>query len=111
MKVSMIKWLDPAMVIDKVLLLMDRSIRRAFFACQVILCIEKLGPVMRLVKEGGSAAALLRNQLTFWSSHPARGHFEHNSDRPLLHASNSPSVMPEYIRPRSIQGLDKGDRH
>jgi len=26
-------------------------------------------------------------------------------------SSNSQSVMPEYIRPRSIQGLDRGDRH
>jgi hypothetical protein len=26
-------------------------------------------------------------------------------------SSNSQSVMPEYIRPRSIQGPDKGDRH
>jgi hypothetical protein len=37
--------------------------------------IEKQGLAMRLSKEGGSAAALLRNQLIFWSSHPARGHF------------------------------------
>jgi hypothetical protein len=32
--------------------------------------LEKQGLVMRLGKEGGAAAALLRNQLTFWSSHP-----------------------------------------
>jgi len=37
--------------------------------------IEKQGLAMQLGKEGGSAAALLRNQRTFWSSHPARGHF------------------------------------
>jgi len=34
--------------------------------------IEKQGLAMRLGKEGGSAAALLRNQLIFWSSHPVR---------------------------------------
>jgi len=36
---------------------------------------RKQGLAMRLGKEGGAAAALLRNQLTFWSSHPSRGHF------------------------------------
>ncbi|MBU0652470.1 MAG: hypothetical protein KKG96_06270, partial [Proteobacteria bacterium] len=34
--------------------------------------IEKQGLAMRLGKEGGLGAALLRNHLTFWSSHPAR---------------------------------------
>jgi hypothetical protein len=40
-----------------------------------VLCIEKQGLAMRLGKEGGAAAALLRNQLVFWSSHPSRRHF------------------------------------
>ena len=29
----------------------------------------------------------------------------------FAYSSNSQNVMPEYIRPRNIQGLDKGDRH
>jgi hypothetical protein len=37
--------------------------------------IEKQGLAMCLGMEGGSVAALLRNQLTFWSSHPSRRHF------------------------------------
>ena len=37
--------------------------------------IEKQGLAMRLGKGGGVAAALLRNQLIFWSSHPSRRHF------------------------------------
>ncbi|OHE17933.1 MAG: hypothetical protein A2X96_11420 [Syntrophobacterales bacterium GWC2_56_13] len=41
---------------------------------------------MRLGKGCGVATALLRNQLTFWSSHPSRMHFKHNSGRHLLHA-------------------------
>ena len=49
--------------------------RGAVFACQGIFCIEKQGLEMRLEKEGGVAAVLLRNQITFWSSHPSRGHF------------------------------------
>jgi len=46
----------------------DRNILHLFY-------IEKQGMAMRLGKKGGAAAALLRNQLTFWSSHPARWHF------------------------------------
>jgi hypothetical protein len=48
---------------------------RSDFAFQGICCIEKQGLPMRLGKEGGAAAALLRNQLTF----------EHNSGKPLFH--------------------------
>jgi hypothetical protein len=40
-----------------------------------LFCIKKQGMAMRFGKEGGLVAALLRNQLTFWSSRPARGHF------------------------------------
>ena len=49
-------------------------------------CIENEGLAMRFEEEGGSAAALLRNQLIFWSSHPQEGIFEYNSNRPLLHS-------------------------
>jgi hypothetical protein len=42
---------------------------------------------MRLGKGGGAVSVILRNRLTFWSSHPQEGIFEHNSGRPLLHAS------------------------
>jgi hypothetical protein len=65
---------------------------------------------MRLGKEGGSAAALLRNQLIFWSSHPQEGIFEYNSDRPLLHAFFSQCVMVacalqgRCIHPMCIRG-------
>jgi len=34
---------------------------------------KKQGLAMRLGKKDGSVAALLRNQLIFWSIHPARG--------------------------------------
>jgi len=54
---------------------MDGKYRGAVFACQEILCIEKQGLAMWLGNGGGAAAALLRNRLTFWSSHPSRGHF------------------------------------
>jgi hypothetical protein len=37
--------------------------------------IEKQGMAMCLGMEGGLVAALLRNQLTFWSSRPSRRHF------------------------------------
>ena len=57
---------------------------------------------MRLGKGGGAAAALLRNQFTFWSSRPSRRHFEHNSDRPLLHAFFPRCVM--------VDGLVKSHR-
>jgi len=46
----------------------------ADFACQGIFCIEKQGLAM-LLGEGGGASALLRNQLTFWSSHLSKRHF------------------------------------
>jgi len=36
--------------------------------------IEKQGLAMQFGKEGGSVAALLRNQPAFWSSQPIRGH-------------------------------------
>jgi len=38
-----------------------------------LFCIKKQGLAMRLGKKDGSVAALLRNQLIFWSIHPARG--------------------------------------
>ena len=37
--------------------------------------IEKQGLAMRLGEGDGAAAALLKNQITFWSSHPSRRHF------------------------------------
>jgi hypothetical protein len=37
-------------------------------------CIKKQEMAMRFGEEGGSVAALLRNQLSFWSSHSATGH-------------------------------------
>jgi hypothetical protein len=40
---------------DKILLLTDQSIRKAVFACQGILCIEKRGLAMRLGKGDGAA--------------------------------------------------------
>jgi hypothetical protein len=46
---------------------LSRNILRLFY-------IEKQGLAMRVGKKGGAAAPLLRNQLTFWSSHPARWH-------------------------------------
>jgi len=51
-----------------------------------LFCIEKQGLAMRLEAEGGSAAAPLRNQLTFCRVTHQEGIFEHNSGRPLLHA-------------------------
>ena len=65
----------PISLFDKVLLSMDGSIWGLFFTCQGIFCIEKQGLAMRLGQGGGAAAALLRNQLTFWLSHPSRRHF------------------------------------
>ena len=64
---------------DKVLLSMDGSIGGLFLLvkgilCIVIFCIEKQGLAMRLGKGGGAVSALLRNQLTFLSSHSAREH-------------------------------------
>jgi hypothetical protein len=56
----------------------------AVLACQwifcdmdilLLFCSEKQGPAMRLEEGVGAAAALLRNHLTFWSSHPARAFF------------------------------------
>ena len=47
------------------------AVKEYFASC----CIENQGLAMRFEEEGGSAAVLLRNQLTFWSSHPARRHF------------------------------------
>jgi hypothetical protein len=41
----------------------------------LLFCSEKQGPAMRLEEGVGAAAALLRNHLTFWSSHPARAFF------------------------------------
>ena len=41
---------------------------------------------MRFGKEGGLVAALLRNQLIFCRVTRQEGIFEHNPDRPLLHA-------------------------
>jgi hypothetical protein len=40
-----------------------------------IFCIEKQWLAMRLGKEGGAAASLLRNRITFGSSYPSRRHF------------------------------------
>jgi len=59
--------------IDKTLFSNARSIGGLFLLVKEyygILWIEKQGLAMRLGKEGGAAAALMRNQLTFWSSHP-----------------------------------------
>ena len=39
------------------------------------------------------------------------GLFRQISVSPILHATNSQSVMPGCIRPRSIQGPDKGDHY
>ena len=44
-----------------------------------LFCTKKQGLSLRLEEEGGTVAALLRNKLTFWSSHPARWHFEAHS--------------------------------
>jgi hypothetical protein len=49
--------------------------------------IRKAGLAIRLGTEGGTSAALLRNQHTVWSSHRQEAIFEHNSGRPLLRAS------------------------
>lgn len=62
-------------IIDKNFLFGSRGIERAVYACQGIFCIEKQRLAMRLGKEGGSAAALLRNQITFRRSHPSGRHF------------------------------------
>ncbi|TRZ77537.1 MAG: hypothetical protein D4R93_01565, partial [Deltaproteobacteria bacterium] len=48
------------------------SIGGLFLLVKAYYGIEKQGLAMRLGKEGGSVAALLRNQITFWSSYPAR---------------------------------------
>jgi hypothetical protein len=61
-------------LIDKILLFDDGSIGGLFLLVKGYYGTEKQELVMRLVKEGGSAAALLRNQPIFWSSHPTRGH-------------------------------------
>jgi hypothetical protein len=59
----------------KVLLSTIIKIEGVFLFVKGYFGIEQQGLAMRLGKEGGEAAALIRNQLTFWSSHPARGHF------------------------------------
>ena len=66
---------------------------------------------MRMVKEDGSAAALLKNRLTFRSLSPVRKafpafagtSFDRHSYISLLHASFSRCVMPECSRPRCIR--------
>jgi hypothetical protein len=70
---------------DKTLLSTGGTIGRLFLPVKAYLGIRKAGLAMRLGTEGGTSAALLRNQLTVWLSHPSRGHFEHNSGRPSLH--------------------------
>jgi len=55
---------------DKALLLMDGSIGGLILLVKGYYGIEKQGLAMRLGKKDGSAAALLRNQFTFWSSRP-----------------------------------------
>ena len=60
---------------------------------------------MRLGEEGGSVAALLKNQPLFWSSHRQDAVFERNPDKPPRHAFLMRRyVMREYRHPRSIRG-------
>jgi hypothetical protein len=76
-------------LIDKILLFMAEVYGGCFCLSMDIFhsfYIKKQGMAMRLEEGGGAAAALLRNQLTFWSSHLARWHFEHNPTRLLLQA-------------------------
>ena len=49
---------------------MDGSIGGLILLVKGYYGIEKQGLAMRLGKKDGSAAALLRNQFTFWSSRP-----------------------------------------
>ena len=65
-------------LIDKNFLFRDESIGGLFLLVKgyyASVLHQKAGLAMRLGKEGGLVAALLRNQFIFWSSHPARGHF------------------------------------
>jgi hypothetical protein len=54
---------------------MDGSIGGLFLLVKGYYGIEKQGLAMRLEEGGRAAAALLKNQVTFWSSHPSRRHF------------------------------------
>jgi hypothetical protein len=56
---------------DKSFLFVEGSIGRTVLYVKAILT-EKQVLAMRLGKESGAAAALLRNHLTFWSSHSSR---------------------------------------
>jgi hypothetical protein len=72
--------------------------------------IEQQELAMRLGKEGGEAAALMRNQLTFWSSYSSRGHFLSTVQASLSYTPHIPKTLWMYY-PRNIHGPFGGDRH
>jgi hypothetical protein len=79
----------------------------------LILCIEKQGVAMRLEKEGGAISAILRNQLTFWSSHPSRVAIPALSKpRSVISDFGIPSYFDKncYSNP-SDQWFSEGDRN
>ena len=78
--------------IDIELLTMDESIEGLFLTVNDILQRKaRAGDVVG--KEGGAAAALLKNKLVFWLSHPSREFFWHNLSRIPLHISFSGYVI------------------
>jgi hypothetical protein len=70
---------------DKIFLLMNESIGGLFLLVNGYFASKSRG-AMQLGKGGGTVAALLRKQITFSRFTSQDGIFEHNSDRPLLHA-------------------------
>jgi hypothetical protein len=88
--------------LDKTLLSRDKSIGGAVFACKGIFCIEKQGLVMRLGKEGGVAAHFSEISSPYGRVTRQEGIFEHNSGRPLLHASFSRCFMIDVFIPGVI---------
>ena len=56
-------------LIDKILISLDECIGGMFLPVKAYLGIGKAGLAIRLGTEGGTSAALLRNQHTVWSSH------------------------------------------
>jgi hypothetical protein len=66
------------LMVDKTLLFDGGSIGWLFLVVKgyfYLFCIKKQGPAIRQGKKDGSVTALLRNQITFCSSHASRRHF------------------------------------
>jgi hypothetical protein len=64
---------------------------------------------MRLGKGGGAVSVIREIGSPFGRVARQEGIFEHNSGKPLWHASFSRCVMTGCIHPMSNQGLDRDD--